>query len=63
MNETCEETRVRFEENVVECGFDSFEPKDYFISAEDARLDEVAKGLRADISNLERDLENAFDNI
>ena len=63
MNETCEETRVKFEENVVECGFESFEPRDYFISAEDAGLDEVAKGLRADISNLERDLEDAFENI
>ena len=63
LNETCEETRVKFEENVVECGFESFEPRDYFISAEDAGLGEVAKGLRADISDLEKDLENAFENI
>ena len=63
MNETCEEKRVTFEENVVECGFDSFEPKDYFISTEDRELDEVARGLRDDISKLEQDLEDAFQNI
>lgn len=63
MNETCEETRIKFEENVVECGFDSFEPRDYFISTEDSELGEVAKGLRDDIANLEKDLEDAFDNI
>ena len=42
LNETCEETRITFEENVVECGFDSFEPRDYFISTEDRELGDLA---------------------